>query len=140
MKSKFEGINNQLFPTILLGINHQMRDNIKMKNEPNYITENRNSEIVIRKSLTIHYAQNANFSKKIQKKHAFCKLLTLTHLTPYTTKTYITFRQGIRFPALSKIEGTLQKIRKYAKRTQFNQRATSPEKRATNYAKRTQFE
>ncbi len=146
---------NQPFPTRILGINHEMRDKIKMqnepnyrnegnkvkappkeaqlnnqssiitnqwKNEPNYITANRNSAIEIRKSLTILYAPNPKFSKKIQKKHAFCNFWTLTYLTQCTTKTYIKFY----LPKAVSPQNTLQErnlpavflAEKYAKRTQ----------------------
>ncbi len=60
------------------------------------------------------YLPKAKKSKKIP---AFCKFLTLTHLTPYTTKTYITF-----LPQYTLIERNLPAVflaQKNAKRTQF---------------------
>jgi hypothetical protein len=41
----------------------------------------------------------------------FCNFLTLTYLTPYISKAYTTFCQGIPLPALSKVEGPIHEMR-----------------------------
>ncbi len=62
--------------------------------------------------------QMQNFTKKSKKIPAFCKFLTLTHLTPYTTKTYTTI-----LPQNTLKERNLPTVflaGKYAKQTQFH--------------------
>jgi hypothetical protein len=121
-------------------INNQLSiiDN-QWKGEPNYNTANRKSAIEMRKSLQILLKKTLKNSSNLQQfvsfslrksalfftfsqrfiriykqMHAFCKLLKITYLTQCTTKTYKAF-----YPA---------------------QRVTDHERRATNYAKRTQFQ
>ncbi len=66
-----------------------------MQNEPNLPTlmyiRYRTSTTEKRKSLQLVTRQRRNFTHKLQKMRDFCTFLTLTHLTPYTTKTYIKF-------------------------------------------------
>jgi hypothetical protein len=62
-------------------------------------------------SFAIIYPPKAAFPQKMQKISAFCNFLTLTHLTPYTTKTYITFHPTIPF--------TIHESPKNAKQSQF---------------------
>ncbi len=59
----------------------------------NKSNSNRNSTIENPKSLRNFPKKTPTFQKKYKniQKYAFCKFQTLTHLTPYTTKTYITF-------------------------------------------------
>ncbi len=67
--------------------------------------------------LQLFTSQLRTFTQKSQKKRAFCKFLTLTHLTPCTTKTYITF-----LPQYALHKSSLPDIRlagKNTKQTQF---------------------
>jgi hypothetical protein len=76
--------------------------------------------------------------RKIQKMRIFCNSLKQTHLTTYTTKTYINISHQNTLH-----ERSLPAVRmseKIAKRTQLilSCRATNHERPETNYAKRTQ--
>ena len=104
--------NNQPYPIGLLGNFYDISNsqNEKMKNKPNLYIEllppkaaqpNNQSSLINNQLkgepnftpnfVTNIYPPKAVFPKKskIIKKNAFYKFWTLTHLTPYTTKTYI---------------------------------------------------
>ncbi len=100
---------------------HSSAQSLFMQNKPNLPpntptknAKDTNFTPIFHSLLQLFNHRRRTFTHKSQKIPAFCKFLTLTHLTPYTTKTYITF--FIRIKAENKKmqnEPNLQKTMNY---------------------------
>jgi hypothetical protein len=66
-----------------------------IQNEPNFNHTFSNILTRIMRLLQLFIRLMRTFTQKLKKMRNFCKLLKLTHLTPCTTKTYITFYHKI---------------------------------------------
>jgi hypothetical protein len=88
-----------------------------------------------RKSLQLVTRRRRTFTHKLQKMRAFCKFLTLTHLTPYTTKTYIKFY----LPKAVLPQNTVHGLRNIQNEPNFIQTMNN-ELTTMNYEKRTQID
>jgi hypothetical protein len=114
------------------------------RGEPNYNTENRKSttenrgsaELAEVKSLHICTRQMRTFNQKCKKIRAFCKFLKLTHLTPYTTKTYITFSPPKYGSRVTRDESRLMQNKPNFKHSAHGSRPTLNGSRATGHESR----
>ncbi len=112
-----------------------------MQNEPNFTpnaptkhAKDTNFTPIYHPLLQLSSRQMRTFDQKCKKIRVFCKYLTLTHLTPRTTKTYINI-----LPQNTSHGPRETSDEKMQNEPNLNQRATRDERQATNkYAKRSQ--